>query len=148
MEKMTREQKIARNHCTLTTKKKIVLAGNSRIFENWQKATHGKLTVETFFAGLEWLAEDPLDEQGRTTRELGLEGDGSVIHINRCFEGSGFNEIVTYRYAEDYDAKRRKDYIWWGSSFTWEASPDEKAFWGKDICSQLSKISINAADRI
>lgn len=146
MEKMTREQKIARNHRTLAAKKKAVLAGNSRIFENWKKATHGKLTVETFFAGLEWLAEDPLDEKGRTTRELGLEGDGSVIHIKRCFEGR--EEIVSYRYAEDYDDKRRKDYLWWGSSFTWEASPDEKTFWGKDICSQLSKISINVEDYI
>lgn len=147
MEKMTREQKIARNHRTLAAKKKIVLAGNSRVFNNWQKATHGKLTVETFFAGLEWLAEDPLDEKGRTTRELGLEGDGSVVHLNRFFEGPV--ELATYRYAEDYDRSwRRKDYIWQGSSFTWEASPDEKAFWGKDICSQLSQIAINVEDYI
>ena len=143
---LTREEKVALNRRNLDVKKKIVLAGNSRIFNNWQKATHGKLTIETFFAGLEWLAEDPLDEKGRTTRELGLEGDGSVVHINRFFEGP--EEIVSYRYAEDYGAKRHKGYIWWGSSFTWEASPDEKAFWGKDICSQLSQIAINAADRI
>ena len=143
---LTREEKVALNRRNLDVKKKIVLAGNSRIFENWKKATHGKLMVETFFAGLEWLAEDPLDEKGRTTRELGLEGDGSTVHLTRCFEGP--EEIVSYRYAEDYGAKRHKGCIWWGSSFTWEASPDEKAFWGKDICSQLSQIAINAADRI
>ena len=143
---LTREEKVALNRRNLDVKKKIVLAGSSRIFNNWQKATHGKLTIETFFAGLEWLAEDPLDEKGRTTRELGLEGDGSVVHLNRFFEGPA--EIVSYRYAEDYGAKRHKGCIWWGSSFTWEASPDEKAFWGKDICSQLSQIAINAADRI
>ena len=87
------------------------------------------------------------EKEGRTTRELGLEGDGSVVHLNRFFEGPV--ELATYRYAEDYDRSwRRKDYIWQGSSFTWEASPDEKAFWGKDICSQLSQIAINVEDYI
>lgn len=52
-------------------KKKIVLAGNSRIFNNWKE--HFSITVENFIDALEWLCEDQFDEYGRTTREIGLE---------------------------------------------------------------------------
>lgn len=52
-------------------KKKIVLAGNSRIFNNWKE--HSSITVENFIDALEWLCEDQFDEYGRTTREIGLE---------------------------------------------------------------------------
>ena len=52
-------------------KKKIVLAGNSKIFNNWKE--HSSITVENFIDALEWLCEDQFDEYGRTTREIGLE---------------------------------------------------------------------------
>ena len=52
------------------TKKKIVLAGNSRIFNDW--AAHSTITMDEFISALQWLCEDALDENGKLTREIAL----------------------------------------------------------------------------
>lgn len=45
------------------TKKKIVLAGNSRIFNDW--AAHSTITMDEFISALQWLCEDALDKTAR-----------------------------------------------------------------------------------
>lgn len=52
------------------TKKKIVLAGNSRIFNDW--AAHSTITMDEFISALQWLCEDALDKNGKITRESRL----------------------------------------------------------------------------
>ena len=58
------------NNHFFETKKKIVLAGESRIFNNWKE--HSTITREEFLEALEWVCSDPLKEDGRMTREIGL----------------------------------------------------------------------------
>lgn len=52
----------------LEAKKKAVLDGKSRVFENWH--TFAGVTRDDFLAALEWLHADPMPD-GRLTRELG-----------------------------------------------------------------------------
>jgi hypothetical protein len=52
-------------------KKRIVQAGESRICNNWVE--HTDVTPQDFLEALEWVCEDPFDEEGRITREIGLE---------------------------------------------------------------------------
>ncbi len=145
----TPEERAAQNRRNFNRKKAIAIAGDSRIFKNWQDATRGALTLDAFIAGLEWLCNDPLDSKGRATRELGLEGNGSLVKLTRFYRDTWPDALVSIRYAETYDTKyRQKGYIWAGSTFTWPASPEEKEFWGTDTCDQLSKVSINVFDHI
>lgn len=44
--------------------------GDSKVFENWQK--YGLITKEEFEEALRWVCEDPLTEDGKLTREIGL----------------------------------------------------------------------------
>ena len=124
-------------------KKKIVQSGNSSIFRNWQEATNGKLTVEAFLAGLEWLCADPLDDQGRVTLALGLNGDGTLVKLSyaRTFDS------VTIRYAEDC-GKNRAGALWGGSMFTMKLSPADMMFYGKSEIRMLAKIAISVKDKI
>lgn len=79
-------------------KKKIVEAGNSKIFNNWHE--HTGLSKEDFLAGLAWLCEDPRDEKGRLTRELGCK-KGVLHKLRRCHEKVGYDEyIATIRYED------------------------------------------------
>lgn len=143
------EERAAQNRRNFNRKREIVLAGDSRIFKNWQDATHGALTADAFIAGLAWLCNDPLDDKGRATRELGLEGNGDLVKLERFYQDRFSDVFVSFRYCVDYDScYRRKGCAWVGSKFTWTASPEEKAFWGSDVCSQTSKISINVFDHI
>lgn len=52
-------------------KKRVVQAGKSRICNNWVE--HTDITPQDFLDALEWVCEDPFDEEGRITREIGLE---------------------------------------------------------------------------
>jgi len=59
-------------------KKKIVLDGKSKVFNNWSETTG--ISVETFLQGLEWVCGDPMEtfvmKDGtaveRMTRELAV----------------------------------------------------------------------------
>lgn len=64
-------------------KKKIVLAGNSRTFNNWKE--HSTITVENFIDALEWLCEDQFDEYGRTTRAIGLESN-KIVRLDTIYD--------------------------------------------------------------
>lgn len=50
-------------------KAKIVKAGASKVFQSWNH--YAGITMDDFLDGLKWLCDDPMDEQGRYTRELG-----------------------------------------------------------------------------
>lgn len=52
----------------LEAKKKAVVEGKSRIFENWAK--YAGISADDFIAALEWLHDDPMTD-GKLTRELG-----------------------------------------------------------------------------
>lgn len=51
--------------------KQHVLSGNSKVFDEWQK--RGNISAEEFLEAVEWVCEDPLDDHGYMTREIGLE---------------------------------------------------------------------------
>ena len=81
------------NNHFFETKKKIVLAGESRIFNNWKE--HSTITREEFLEALEWVCSDPLKEDGRMTREIGLTPTriiGSFANV-----GVGENNAVSGR---------------------------------------------------
>lgn len=65
--------------------KKIVDAGNSKVFENWKALA--PITKGDFLEALRWICEDP-ETGGATgdkmTREVGLTPKG-VIKLNRAY---------------------------------------------------------------
>ena len=71
---------------SLDTKKKIVLAGNSRIFNDW--AAHSTITMDEFISALQWLCEDALDKNGKITREIALAPD-RIEKLRRVNDGLG-----------------------------------------------------------
>lgn len=70
----------------LEIKKKIVEKGDSRIFNNWHE--NQGISKEEFIKGLEWLYKDPLNENGKWTRELGCK-DGKLYHLKRVYYNDG-----------------------------------------------------------
>ena len=74
-------------------KKKIVLAGGSRIFNNWK--AHSNITQEGFLRELKWLCEDPMDSIGRLTRQLGCDEKRGLVRLRRN------NGEITVFYEED-----------------------------------------------
>lgn len=128
---------------TFEVKKKIVLTGNSTVFNNWREVTGGKLTAGAFLSGLEWLCEDPLDEHGRVTRALALNGDGTLAKLSYCRTVHG----TTLRYAEDC-GRYCTGNLWAGSMFTTKLSPVDAAFYGKSEIREPAKIAISVKDQI
>ena len=59
---------------------------NSKIFLSWRE--HSAITEEEFVEALSWLHDDPRDEQGRMTREIGLAPTG-IIRLNRAYTDQG-----------------------------------------------------------
>ena len=67
-------------------KKKIVLAGDSRIFKDWE--AHSTITMDDFISALQWLCEDALDGNGKLTREIALAPDlGSLWNGEKFPDG-------------------------------------------------------------
>lgn len=99
------------NNHFFETKKKIVLAGESRIFNNWKE--HSTITREEFLEALEWVCSDPLKEDGRMTREIGLTPT-RIIKLHRCY---GVDGICTF-YC-DWKFQNGKSYgrLWNGEFF-------------------------------
>lgn len=104
------------------TKKKIVEAGNSKIFENWK--TYANIRKEDFLQELEWLCADPCDGStggavGQLTRELGCDPKRGLVRLVRHHDNCiGFRNV----------------------SF-WENG--DKKMWNKQGCA-----SISAHDRV
>lgn len=110
------------------TKKKIVLAGNSRIFSDW--AAHSTITMDEFISALQWLCEDALDENGKLTREIALAPDRIVKlrRSNDCFGMTAF-----YEFPSDNGGDGDIGSLWSGEKF-----PD----------GFVRKISLSVKDRI
>lgn len=100
----------------LEIKKNIVLKGESKVFQNWHEATG--VSMDDFIAGLEWLCQEPIRENGKLRRELACRKDGALLRLNRVYDANGFCTFV------DQETKR----VWFGDG--------------------MYKVSISADDRI
>lgn len=109
-------------------KKKIVLAGDSRIFKDW--AAHSTVTVDDFVTALEWVCEDALDENGKLTREIALAPD-RIVKLRRSNDRFGMTAF--YEYPIDNGGNGALGSLWSGEKF-----PD----------GFVRKICLSAKDRV
>lgn len=110
------------------TKKKIVLAGDSRIFNDW--AAHSTITTDEFISALKWLCEDSMDENGKLTREIALAPD-RIVKLRRSNDRFGMTAF--YEFPSDNGGTGTLGSLWGGEKF-----PD----------GFIRKISISAKDRV
>ena len=106
---------------------------NSKIFQNWKE--HSTITEEEFVSALAWLHDDPRDEQGRMTREIGLTPTG-ILRLNRAYTDQG----LCYFY---HDGE-----LWNGEHFTTQCRNEkERAFSadGENLIT-LHKITLSPED--
>lgn len=113
---------------TFEIKKKIVLSGSSRIFNNW--SAHSTITQEDFLSALEWLCNDPKDDKGRLTREIALAPD-RIVKLRRSYDRFGMTAF--YEYQSDNGGSGNLGSLWSGEKF-----PD----------GFIHKISLSAKDRV
>lgn len=59
---------------------------NSKIFRSWQE--NSNITETEFVEALGWLHDDPRDESGRMTREIGLSPTG-ILRLTRSYTDDG-----------------------------------------------------------
>lgn len=109
-------------------KKKIVLAGDSRIFKDW--SAHSSIAVEDFLDALQWVCADPLDENGKLTREIALSPD-RIVKLRRVNDGLGMTAL--YEYPRDNGGDGELGSLWSGEKF-----PD----------GFIRKISLSVKDRV
>lgn len=109
-------------------KKEIVLAGNSRIFNDW--TAHSTITMDDFISALQWVCEDALDESGKLTREIALAPD-RIVKLRRINDSFGMTAF--YEYPSDNGSAGSLGALWNGEKF-----PD----------GFVRKISLSAKDRI
>lgn len=115
-------------------KKKIVLAGESKVFKNWKQLLP-TITEEMFLAALEWVCEDPAKEGEKLTREIGLTKTGIVKLIRHNSQ----NGMTTISYENGKP--------WSGDCF--RVPCDNPDFADEDGTTlQLFKLSLSARDRI
>ena len=116
-------------------KKRIVLSGNSRIFNDWSE--HSSITMEEFIEALEWVCNDPLNGQGKMTREIGLSPTG-IVKLFRANREDGL--CFFYKDGE----------LWGGEVFTRKPTTEkEKKFCDDNgLLSELHKICISCKDKV
>ena len=66
--------------------KTFIFNSNSKIFLNW--CEHSTITETEFVEALGWLHDDPHDDQGRMTREIGLAPEG-ILKLTRAYTDQG-----------------------------------------------------------
>ena len=66
--------------------KTFIFNPNSKIFLSW--CEHSTITEEEFVEALKWLHDDPYDNQGRMTREIGLAPEG-ILRLTRTYTDDG-----------------------------------------------------------
>lgn len=93
-------------------KKKIVLAGDSRIFKDW--AAHSTITMDEFVSALQWVCEDALDENGKLTREIALAPD-RIVKLRRSNDRFGMTAF--YEYPSDNGGDGVLGSLWSGEKF-------------------------------
>lgn len=109
-------------------KKKIVITGNSRIFNDW--SAHSSITMDDFISALQWVCEDALDENCKLTREIALAPD-HIVKLCRVNDSLGMTGF--YKYPSDNGGTGSLASLWNGEMF-----PD----------GFVRKISLSAKDRI
>lgn len=132
----TRVMEIANDMNNFETKKKIVLAGNSKVFRNW--SAHSNITKEDFINALEWLCADPLDTKGRMTREIGLTPNG-IVKLTRWY---GYNNLCSFYHNEE---------VWSGAIFKRPCKNDREKMFSLDggkTVEERHKISLSCKDRV
>ena len=73
--------------------KKIVEAGESKIFQNWNEFTG--ISAEDFLEGIKWLCEEPIrypeghKSAGKLRRELGIRKSGELVRLRRVYGKCG-----------------------------------------------------------
>ena len=104
------------------------------LLKDWQK--HSTITEKDFFSLMEWLTEDPMDQNGKLTRAVGLTRTGGV-KLHYVYTGSELRAL----YGED----RR---LFTGSTFYFEPRNEHEAlFAGSDgMIHQNQKIAVNLFD--
>lgn len=129
-----------RNKFNFERKKKTVLEGKSKIFENWKERSN--ITKEEFLDALLWVCSDPKNGgkmKCQTTREIALTPNG-IKKLAKVYD-DGMPGLC------DYDELRRKGYAkrWEGETFDVECGREWNAL-GR-IRANL-KITLNAMDSI
>lgn len=109
-------------------KKKIVLSGGSRIFNNW--AAHSTITLDEFISALEWVCADPMDDNGKMTREIALAPD-RIVKLRRINDRFGMTAF--YEFPSDNGGNGTLGALWGGAMF-------HDGF--------VHKISLSAKDRV
>lgn len=109
-------------------KKKIVLAGDSRIFKDW--AAHSTITMDEFVSALQYVCEDALDENGKLTREIALAPD-RIVKLRRINDRFGMTAF--YEFPSDNGGNGTLGALWGGAMF-------HDGF--------VHKISLSAKDRV
>ena len=109
-------------------KKKIVLAGDSRIFKDW--SAHSTITMDEFVSALQWVCEDELGENGKLTREIALAPD-RIVKLRRSNDRFGMTAF--YEYPSDNRSDSVLGSLWSGEKF-----PDEF----------IRKVTLSAKDRV
>lgn len=66
--------------------KTFIFNSNSKIFLSW--CEHSTITEAEFVEALGWLHDDPRDEKGRMTREIGLTPTG-ILRLTRAYTYDG-----------------------------------------------------------
>ena len=66
--------------------KTFIFNTNSKIFRSWQE--HSTITETEFVEALSWLHDDPRDEKGRMTREIGLSPT-EILKLTRTYTNDG-----------------------------------------------------------
>ena len=66
--------------------KAFIFNTNSKIFQNW--CEHSTITEAEFVEALRWLQDDPYDDKGRMTREIGLAPTG-ILRLTRAYTDQG-----------------------------------------------------------
>ena len=115
------------------SEKNFTFNPNSKIFRSW--CEHSTITEEEFVEALSWLYDDPRDEKGRMTREIGLTPTG-ILRLNRAYTDQG----LCYFY---HDGK-----LWSGEHFSTPCRNEkEKAFSadGENL-NTFHKISLSPED--
>lgn len=109
-------------------KKQIVLAGNSRIFNDW--VAHSTITMDEFISGLQWVCDDALDENGKLAREIALAPD-RIVKLRRVNDSLGMTGF--YEYPSDNGGAGALGALWNGEKF-----PD----------GFIHKVTLSAKDRV
>lgn len=121
-------------------KKKIVLAGNSEIFNAWSKLA--PITADEFIAALEWLCEDILNERGQCTRDIALSPTGIKKLYRHHYEDGSF---AGWTDAADTSIAQRR---WEGETFHQDLNEHDKKVWGCDTIPVRRTLTITVKDRI